>query len=238
MLGSGSLDDALREFESKFKGKSGLTWDKRGEKAKSGKYTFIERSYAEDSDNEEELAPKVKDEENEDVKMPESTLDPAVQSLMQLIFNQQYFAATMTELNYDVNKLPLGKLSKTTITKGYQALKDLSDLINDHSLAQSMYGKTPAAAFEEVSNQFYSLIPHAFGRNRPPVIMNNGQLQREVDLLDSLSDMKEASNIMKRDTKSAEELHVLDQQFKGLNLDEMTTLDRSSNEFKMLQEYV
>ena len=45
------------------------------------------------------------------------------------VFNQQYFAATMTDLNYDVKKLPLGKLSKNTILRGFQALKDLSALM-------------------------------------------------------------------------------------------------------------
>lgn len=37
---------------------------------------------------------------------------------MELIFNQQYFEATMAALNYDSTKMPLGKLSKATITKG------------------------------------------------------------------------------------------------------------------------
>jgi len=46
---------------------------------------------------------------------------PAIQGVLGLMFNQDYFAATMTDLNYDVNKLPLGKLSKNTIIRGYQA---------------------------------------------------------------------------------------------------------------------
>ena len=114
---------------------------------------------------------------------------------MELIFNQQYFAATMSDLNYDVNKLPLGKLSKNTITRGYQALKDLSELMDDATLAQSEYGTSYQQATEDLSNSFYSLIPHAFGRNRPPIINTQDMLKREVDLLDSLSDMKDASNI-------------------------------------------
>lgn len=183
------------------------------------------------------MASKVKEESEEaEIEVPSSSLDPAVQSLMELIFNQQYFAATMTDLNYDVKKLPLGKLSKATILQGYQTLKDLSELLNDTTLAQSKYGQSLAAATEELSNGFYSRIPHNFGRNRPPIINTSDMLKREVELLDSLSDMKEASNIMKKDAKTAEQLNVLDQQFNGLNLDEMTPLDRSSKEFEALQE--
>lgn len=215
-----------------------MPWAKRSDPPKAGKYTFIERSYAEDSDDEADSKPKVKDEDEEEKEIPSSSLDPAVQSLMELIFNQQFFAATMSDLNYDVNKLPLGKLSKSTILQGYQTLKDISELLNDNSLAQSKYGLSIAAAREDLSNQFYSRIPHAFGRNRPPIIGTTDMLKREVELLDSLSDMKEASNIMKKDSKTAEQINILDKQLNGLMLDEMTPLDRSTSEFELLQEYV
>lgn len=42
------------------------------------------------------------------VKRVESTLPKSVQRLMQLIFNQDFFAETMIEMHYDANKLPLG----------------------------------------------------------------------------------------------------------------------------------
>lgn len=46
----------------------------------------------------------------------------------------------MNELNYDVKKLPLGKLSKNTILRGFQALKDLAALMDDPASAQTHYG--------------------------------------------------------------------------------------------------
>jgi len=62
-------------------------------------------------------------------------------------------------------------------------------------------------------------------------------LDKEIDLLDSLSDMKDAANIMKK-SKDIEEMNALDRQFKGLNLDEMTPLKKSSMEFIELQNYL
>lgn len=237
MLGNGTLNDALREFDSKFKSKSGLSWANRAEKPKNGKYTFIERSYTEDTDD-EETEPKVKAESEDKEAAPESKLQVAVQDLMELIFNQQYFAATMVDLNYDVNKMPLGKLAKSTIVKGYQALKDLSDLMNDQSLAQSEYSTDYQSAIEMLSNSFYSYIPHAFGRNRPPIINNQDMLNREVELLDSLSDMKDTANLMKKEPKDAEKINALDRQFRGLGLEEMTPLKRDSTEFIELKNYL
>jgi poly [ADP-ribose] polymerase len=87
ILGSSSLADAIHHFESKFKSKSGLAWANRGDNPKPGKYTFIERSYTEDSDDEGDAKTEVKTEEN--LEAPESKLDPAIQDLMELIFNQQ-----------------------------------------------------------------------------------------------------------------------------------------------------
>lgn len=137
---------------------------------------------------------------------------------MQLIFNQEYFANVMTDLNYDSAKLPLGKLSKATISRGFQALKDLSALLDDPSLAGSQYGTSFPQASEQLSNLFFTIIPHSFGRNRPPVIRTQTLLKKEIELLESLGDMKDAALLMKVDKK--EEINELDRQFRGLGLRE------------------
>ncbi|KAK3937448.1 poly polymerase 2 [Diplogelasinospora grovesii] len=235
VLGGGSLQDAMRNFEKKFKDKSGLAWSQRGDNPKPGKYAFVERSYAVESDDEEEDAD---DKQKADAwQPPKSTLQPAVQNLMQLIFNQGIFARTMAELNYDANKLPLGKLSRATITRGFQALKDLSALHDDHSLAAN-YDATYGNAVELLSNLYYSLIPHDFGRNRPPVITDEFALKKELDLMESLSDMKDAALIMKLDKAAQDGIHPLDRQYQGLKLEEMTPLDPTTAEYTHLQQYL
>src|SRR3569833_585132 len=239
MLGDGSLDDAKRKFESKFRDKSGLRWDDRGSAPVLGKYAFIERSYdMESGDEDGPAAARGGDEAAEDWRPPACTLEPAVQKLLELIFNQQYFAAAMPELNYDANKLPLGKLSKSVITRGFQALKDLAALLDDSNLAQSAYHTTPEAATEMLSNLYFTLIPHAFGFVRPPVIRDYGLLKKEIELLESLGDMKDAELIMKVDRAKAETMHPLDRQFAGLGMREMTPLDSASDEFLELSKYL
>lgn len=234
LLGTGSLADALKQFEKKFKDKSGLRWGDRSANPKPGKYTFVERSYAPDSDDEDAAEDGVKKEE--DYETPKSKLPLAVQQLMEFIFNPTFIDATMADLNYDAKKLPLGKLSKNTITRGFQTLKDLMELFDDQSLSQSRYNLPYADGVEYLSNQFYSLIPHAFGRNRPPIIANENMLRRELDLLESLSEMKEAQNILKGRKDSRD--NPADAQYEALNMEEMTPLDRNSSEFKQLAEYL
>ncbi|GIZ37216.1 hypothetical protein CKM354_000067000 [Cercospora kikuchii] len=241
LLGDGSLTDAIRQFEKKFKDKSGLAWDDRGNKPKAGKYVFIERNYepesSDDEKDEEVPEQKAQGSRSRSASPAKCTLDAPVKSLMELIFNEQYIQETMADMNYDAQKLPLGKLSKATITRGYQALKDLSALFNDQSLAQSEHDMSYAQAVETLSNQYYSFIPHAFGRNRPPVIRDHPGLKKEVELLQSLTDLKDADSILKAD-KGSSSIHALDLRFRNLNLREMSPVDNKSAEFTNLSDYL
>ncbi|KAL1801065.1 hypothetical protein ACET3X_001407 [Alternaria dauci] len=211
MLGNGSLNDAMKEFEKKFKDKSGLRWADRGDEPRSGKYAYVERSYNPDSDDDEDdadagAAAGGMDTEDS-VPSAESTLSRPVQDLMKLIFNQDYFNATMSALNYDANKLPLGKLSKGTIARGFQALKDISVLIDNND-------STSRDEVERLSNQYFSIIPHA------------------------LSDMKETAAMLKDQLKDKSDVNKLDKQFQGLGMNEMSPLDHKSREFIEIDEYL
>ncbi|CAK3869542.1 Poly [ADP-ribose] polymerase 2 [Lecanosticta acicola] len=240
VLGDGSFQDALKNFEKKFKDKSGNTWANRGQDPKPNKYVFVERSYEPDSedDDDEEAAEAGADKSRSRSTSPaKCTLKAPVKSLMELIFNQQYMADTMIHLNYDSEKLPLGKLSKATIGRGFQTLKSLSELLDDQSLAQSEHDLPYQDALEQLSNRFYSFIPHAFGRNRPPVISDNNMLKREVELLESLTDLKDTDSIIKAG-KGGSGVHPLDARFDGLGMREMEPVDRSADEFTNISEYL
>lgn len=251
ILGDGSLAKAKADFEKKFKDKSGLKWDDRLNPPKKGKYTFIEKNYEEDE--EEEHSGKGKKNGKKEVA---STLPQPVQNLMAFIFNQDYFLSAMASMSYDAQKLPLGKLSKRTLTSGYQILKDLAELIAQPNLARTTYGSTFNTAAEDLSNRYFTTIPHAFGRNRPPVLNTDAQIKKEIDLLEALSDMEVANGIMKESNDDM--VNQLDRQFQGLGLKEMTpckfkavsthvcmlngtkswAVDRNSAEFQGLESYL
>lgn len=57
--------------------------------------------------------------------------------------------------------MPLGKLSKMQIAKGFEVLEEIEAAINKKS------GKT---LLEELSSKFFTTIPHNFGRCRPSTI--------------------------------------------------------------------
>ncbi|KAL8760361.1 MAG: hypothetical protein Q9184_003383 [Pyrenodesmia sp. 2 TL-2023] len=238
-MGPMSFEAALKEFEKKFKDKSGLKWEDRGEPAKKGKYTFIEKNYEDDSD-EDEPVKKEEDDKEEDKKI-ESKLPKQTQRLIELIFNQNHFNSVLEDIGYDREKLPLGKLSKATLKQGFQHLNELASLIKHPSLAETKHEMSQEEAIEDFSNKYYSTIPHNFGRNRPIPINNQDILRGEIALLDTLSDMEVANKIMKTTTdkkKEAEAVNMLDKRFEELKMDEMTPLEHKSDEYKMLADYL
>ncbi len=66
-------------------------------------------------------------------------------------------------------------------------------------------------------------------------------MKREVDLLESLSDMEIANDIMTTATIKDSEgnaIHPLDHHYAKLGMQEMTPLRADSNEFNLLEEYL
>uniref|UniRef100_A0ABQ0M6C5 Poly [ADP-ribose] polymerase n=1 Tax=Mycena chlorophos TaxID=658473 RepID=A0ABQ0M6C5_MYCCL len=239
---------AIKEFKKQFKSKAACEWENRvGMVAKTGKYTWLERDYGdeEDEDDDEMVASgsKTKDKGKGKTEVPDSKLDPGIQELCKLIFNTSIIDATLSSMNYDANKLPLGKLSKNTILQGFGALKSLSEVINspngDLARANGGFGK----ACEHFSSQYYSIIPHDFGRERPASINTTQRLEKELELVDALGDMSIASQIIAANRKADEDehgnpIHPMDKNFRSLNLTSMEPVANSSSEFGVLEAYV
>ncbi len=73
----------------------------------------------------------------------------------------------------DVKKMPLGKLSKSQIAKGFEVLEEMEDVIK----------KKKKGSLTELTSRFYTLIPHDFGRQRPPVIQDEEMIRKKMDML-------------------------------------------------------
>lgn len=233
------LEAALKEYNSKFKSKSGLAWDDRGEESKKGKYTYIEKNYDEDEDDDGDAIKKEGDEEDKnDVA---SKLPIQTQRLMELIFNENHFNSVLENIGYNADKLPLGKLGKSTIQKGFEHLQELSSLIRHPTLAQNKYQTSQREAIEDFTNRYYSTIPHVFGRNRPPMIDNNDLLTKEVAMLDTLTDMEVANTIMKTSSDrhtDADSVSQIDKRFEQLRLSECEALEQKSDEYQAIKNYL
>lgn len=72
----------------------------------------------------------------------------------------------------DVKKMPLGNLSKTQVQKGYDILTELKSAISSRK----------SSDIATLTSRFYTVIPHNFGRNRPPLIDTAEKLQTKFVL--------------------------------------------------------
>ena len=79
----------------------------------------------------------------------------AVQNLMKFFFDKEMIESSVISVKVDVQKMPLGKLSKETVLKGYAILSNIEKELN---------GKSNAQVLANLSGDFYTNIPHNFGR--------------------------------------------------------------------------
>ncbi|XP_029410301.1 protein mono-ADP-ribosyltransferase PARP3 isoform X2 [Nannospalax galili] len=167
-----SLDAAKKDFEKKFWEKTKNKWAERDHfVAHPGKYTLIEVQGEAEA---QEAVVKVDGGTVRTVVKP-CSLDSATQKLISNIFSKTMFKNAMALMNLDVKKMPLGKLSKQQIARGFEALEALEEAL-----------KTPTGGgqtLEELSSHFYTVIPHNFGRSRPPPINSPKILQAKKDMM-------------------------------------------------------
>ena len=76
-------------------------------------------------------------------------------------------------LQIDLSKMPLGKLSRKQIESAYKILAEVQNLIKlDNDQNESTSKNTVQTKFLDASNRFFTLIPHDFGLNKPPLLNN------------------------------------------------------------------
>ena len=236
------LPYAKADFEKKFREKTKNNWANRANfVSHPGKYTLLEIDYNPDEDSDGEKKKKEEEEDNnnneeeeaEEKKEAESKLDKRVQDLIKLIFDMKMMESVLTsEFEFDAKKQPLGKLTKKQIKDGYLVLQEIEKAF-----------KRSAGATEimELSSRFYTLIPHCFGRMRPPSINTSELLKKKMKMLESLADIEVAVKLIKdsakKDKDAEEQLALVDINYRKLNA-ELTPLEKDDSEYKLIETYV
>jgi len=137
------------------------------------------------------------------------------------------FKEQMKKFDLDVKKLPLGALTKVQINKGYACLDQLEEAINS--------GKS--SKIEALTNSFYTIVPHAFGRTRPPLINDAEVVQNKRDMLAVLGDIELAHNLTKETEDKKEVDHPLDANYKLLDSD-LEPVAKGSEEYQYIEKYM
>lgn len=229
------LNSAKKDFEKKFKDKTKNNWsDRENFTPHSGKYTIIEVEHDDDEEETGEAVIKVDTVDGVCKKVKPCSLDKPTQDLVSLIFSSDMFKDAMQTMNLDIKKMPLGKLSKAQIAKGFDALE---------ALQAALDRKANKKELSDLSSRFYTIIPHNFGRQTPPVIDSLEVLQAKKDMLLVLADIELAQTLQADKVKQEQEVeltevpHPLDIDYELLKC-ELNLLDPKSKEYKVIDNYV
>eukprot|EP01126_Amoeba_proteus_P041529 TRINITY_DN4472_c0_g1_i6.p1 TRINITY_DN4472_c0_g1~~TRINITY_DN4472_c0_g1_i6.p1 ORF type:complete len:736 (-),score=193.89 TRINITY_DN4472_c0_g1_i6:181-2388(-) len=212
------LEDAIKSFESLYYDKTENEWKKRDSfEKKPNKFFPIEIDYS------------TKEKANiSDVK---SKLDPTLQSLISLIFDVKIIEQSLMEMEIDLKKMPLGKLSKKHIMSGYEVLRAIDTVLDDSDLNE----RKKHAKLVALTNQFYTLIPHDFGARDPTIIDSKDTLNIKMKLMEALIDIEIAATLLDVEGKEGES--PIDSNYAKLHTT-LKTLEHDSEEFGWISKYL
>ncbi|XP_022647178.1 poly [ADP-ribose] polymerase-like isoform X2 [Varroa destructor] len=214
-----TLQDAMLDFKGLFLEKTGNEWENRKNFEKKPKlFNIIEIDYMQDHDA--ALCTKQILATNSDSKLP-----LPVQELICLIFDVNLLNQQMKEFEIDLQKLPLGKISIDQISKAYKVLNELQELIDK---------KGSRLQFLDASNRFFTIIPHDFGMNAPPLLDNVDSIKDKISMLDSLGEMELTMKMLKQEDKTQ---IPVDHHYAQLKT-EIDVVSRNAPVFGLLQKYV
>ncbi|XP_013855625.1 poly [ADP-ribose] polymerase 1 [Austrofundulus limnaeus] len=156
-----------------------------------------------------------------------SKLHKPVQDLIKMIFDVESMKKAMVEFEIDLLKMPLGKLSKRQIQSAYALLTEVQKAVSDCE---------PEAQIIDLSNRFYTLIPHDFGMKKPPLLNNLDYIQAKVEMLDNLLDIEVAYSLLRGGAQDNEHDPI------DINYEKLKTrievVDKSTQEAEVIIQYV
>ncbi|KAI9208208.1 poly polymerase catalytic domain-containing protein [Polychytrium aggregatum] len=156
-----------------------------------------------------------------------------VVDLMKILFDIKQMRQTLLELEIDLNKMPLGKMTKKQIKEAYSVLSEALALFNEEKSTGRAVTQTK---WIQLSNKFFTLIPHDFGTKSPPLLNTDEIIQSKLELLNTLLEIEIATTIIGDRQDSDEFEDPVDINYRKLHTD-MEVLPHDSEEFKLIDEY-
>lgn len=210
--------EAIEHFRTLYGERTGNTFGDPKQTKYPGRYFPVETDYGGDA-----VEKTINDE-----SAIKSKLDPAVQKLVKLIFDLETMKKAMVAFDLDMEKMPLGKLSQRQLSEALKVLSQIGDLVRTGATNSQFIG---------ASNQFYTLIPHDFGVQRPPVIDTVDAVNNKTEMLQTLMEMEFAYGLLQSDGVDTAQTNPIDAHYQQLKT-ELRTLPHDSEEFVLLQQYV
>ncbi|XP_024382940.1 poly [ADP-ribose] polymerase 1 isoform X2 [Physcomitrium patens] len=218
-----SKADGIKEFKRLFKEKTGNDWEswvnREDFEKQPGKFYPLDIDYGVDE------VPKP----DKALVGSKSRLHPRVINLMKMLFDLETYKAAMMEFEINMSEMPLGKLSKRHIERGYEVLTEIQNI-----LKEAVHGPREQGLLVDASNRFFTLIPTV----HPMIISDEQTLKSKIHMLDALRDIEIASEFLgSKVEEGTEEEDPLDTHYKKLHCD-IRPIPHDSGDFKLVEKYL
>ncbi|EDL94827.1 poly (ADP-ribose) polymerase family, member 1 [Rattus norvegicus] len=213
-----SKEDAVEHFMKLYEEKTGNAWHSKNFTKYPKKFYPLEIDYGQDEEAVKKLAVK---------PGTKSKLPKPVQELVGMIFDVESMKKALVEYEIDLQKMPLGKLSRRQIQAAYSILSEVQQAVSQGSSESQIL---------DLSNRFYTLIPHDFGMKKPPLLNNTDSVQAKVEMLDNLLDIEVAYSLLRGGSDDSSK-DPIDVNYEKLKTD-IKVVDRDSEEAEVIRKYV
>lgn len=157
-----------------------------------------------------------------------SRLPAPVYNLVRMLFDVEQMRKMMRDYDLDMEKMPLGKLSRRQIRDALTVLAEITHFIRAGASRSRYIG---------ASNKFYTLIPHNFGQRAPPVITTVDVVTQKTEMLQNLLELEVAYAMLNQTEANPEQSNPFDSHYTQLNT-HIDVVDAGSAEYAQLEEYV
>jgi len=163
-------------------------------------------------------------------KEAESSLDPRVQEIVKLLFDQKEIDRSLVDLGLDVRKI--SSITQKSIKDAYGILKSLEGQLQP---SPTQTKDEHERELKRVSDLFFNLIPH---RAQSTPIKTIEQIKEKSSLLEALTDIEIAQRMM-REKGSGEDLNMnpIDINYRKLRA-EIVPLEKYRTEYLLIEQMV
>ena len=211
-------------FAKQFKAKTGNVWGTDNFVKKAGKYFMSAVSYEDELKNVPDTA---------STTIPDSKLPEKVQKLISMLSDVNMMKNALVSLDIDTKKMPLGKIKQKQLDEAGAVLDKIQPLLKDINDKKGNVDDLKTQLVD-LSSEYYTYLPMAFGRRKPPVINSDEMISKYRDTLDELRNIVVNVQITEN-VKSGD--NPIDSMYKDINTT-INPLDKNSQMWQEIEKYV
>jgi len=162
-----------------------------------------------------------------------SLLPKATKRLIDWIFDEKHAKEMLRAENINLDKMPLGAVTKERMLKGYNILKELESLLKKKPPKSRMLDyRQWKVMLVDVSTQYYNTIP----QTSPIVIKSVSKIKKQSQLLDALMGIQATLAVTRR-SRGRNDMHPTDQDYASLKC-KLEELPKSGDVWNLVEKYL